>query len=84
MYEICIIDNTPHSTDESNHVSVLRNTLDNCHGNMYAFVKFYSRTAAARAKKELTGRLFVAGKCMRVSIRNVQCMKIMKEEKLPF
>ena len=35
-------------------------------GGLYAFVKFYSARSAARAKRGLTGRLFVSGQHMRV------------------
>ncbi len=36
--------------------------------NFYAFVKFYSALAAAQAKNELAGRLFLKGQHLKVCI----------------
>ncbi|KAM7428722.1 RAD52 motif-containing protein [Porites harrisoni] len=63
VYEVQVIDSSDYS--EASEDSSVSNVNFNC-SSMYAFVKFYSRRAASRAKGRISGRCLLAGQLLKV------------------
>ncbi|KAK2165154.1 hypothetical protein LSH36_54g07006 [Paralvinella palmiformis] len=66
LYEVFIMDSRLSTTVDPNQLDSVTKKSHSCPGSLYAFVKFYSQRAAARAKRELTGQLCIAGNCIKI------------------
>ena len=62
VYEVQVLGASSGTSENQPQIHGASSERSSC----YAFVKFYSARAAAKAKKELTGRLFFKGQHMRV------------------
>jgi len=71
LYEVFIVDSRLSTTVDPNQLDSVTKKSHSCPGSLYAFVKFYSQRAAARAKRELTGQLCIAGNCIKVNMRRM-------------